>query len=75
MGGPRDGEMDGYVIEQVQKNAGSRLKAVGTQVFTANSFSFSLFEDVYNKILGGNQFQSYCTKGCFWRHWEDFALL
>ena len=32
------------------------LEAVGTQVFTANSFSFSLFENVYNKMLwgGGN---------------------
>lgn len=34
--------MGRYVIEQVQKNAGRRLKAVGTQVFTANSFSISL---------------------------------
>lgn len=51
--------MGRYVIEQVQKNAGRRLKAVGTQVFTANSFSISLFENVYNKILvGKNQFQS-----------------
>lgn len=34
--------MDGYVIEQGQKNASGRLRAVGTQVFTANAFSFSL---------------------------------
>ena len=65
MGGPRDGEMDGYMIEQVQKNAGSRLKAVGTQVFTANSFSFSLFENVYNKILGGKSVPKLLHKGLF----------